>query len=44
MGGICVNENGETTVPSLFAIGEAACTAYMERTDWRVILSWKVSF
>nr|WP_284690890.1 ATP-binding protein [Bacillus subtilis] len=26
MGGICVNEYGETTVPSLFAIGEAACT------------------
>ncbi len=26
MGGICVNEYGETTVPSLFVIGEAACT------------------
>ncbi|MGA3882294.1 FAD-binding protein, partial [Bacillus pumilus] len=26
MGGICVKEYGETTVPSLFAIGEAACT------------------
>ncbi|MBG9910981.1 L-aspartate oxidase [Bacillus xiamenensis] len=26
MGGIKVNEHGETTVPSLFAIGEAACT------------------
>ncbi|MFJ5670322.1 L-aspartate oxidase [Bacillus safensis] len=26
MGGISVNEYGETTVPALFAIGEAACT------------------
>ncbi|KSU88523.1 MULTISPECIES: L-aspartate oxidase [Priestia] len=26
MGGIKVNEHGETTIPSLYAVGEAACT------------------
>jgi succinate dehydrogenase/fumarate reductase flavoprotein subunit len=43
MGGIVASTAGETTLPGLLAIGEAACTGFTGPTAWRATPSWRAS-
>jgi len=36
-GGIKTNIDGLTNIPGLYAIGEVACTVFMEQTGWPAI-------